>query len=122
MILLLHHHKVCSILSAIASLMTCSADCGHQWAPAQCKSLLALQVSTDWVGLIDEWATRFFHELDYKREAQNSITFAQQMLDLEGIMVSEVFPQLSTRNVLTTGWVKGMPLAFLSESQACDLC
>lgn len=60
------------------------------------------------MGLIDEWALRFFHELDYKREAQNSILFAEQMSGLQGITVSEVFPQLSTRNVLTTAWVKGM--------------
>ena len=77
------------------------------------------QVSTDWVGLIDEWALRFFHELDYKREAQNSSVFAQQMAHLEGISVCEVFPELSTRVVLTTAWVQGPPSLPLAAKQRC---
>lgn len=64
-------------------------------------------MSTDWVALIDEWALRFFHELDYRREARNSVIFAEQMAHLEGITVCEVFPKLSTRDVLTTAWVQG---------------
>ena len=41
--------------------------------------LFYLQVTTDWVGLIDEWAGRFFAELDYEAEARNAATFKQQM-------------------------------------------
>ena len=37
--------------------------------------LWCAQVSTDWVGLIDEWARRFFHELDYDREARSAMQF-----------------------------------------------
>ena len=62
-----------------------------------------LQVRTNWVGLIDEWATRFFHELDYEREAQNGMAFKEQMAGLEGI----VYQQLSDKRVLTTVWVNG---------------
>ena len=71
------------------------------------KPALWAQVSTDWVGLIDEWALRFFDELDYRREAQNSELFSRQMSHLEGISVSQVFPRLSSRDVLTTAWVQG---------------
>ncbi|KAK9801392.1 hypothetical protein WJX73_005895 [Symbiochloris irregularis] len=76
------------------------------------------QVSTDWVGLIDEWALRFFQELDYRREAVNSEIFAAQMEHLEGITVSRPFPRLTTRDVLTTAWVQGEKL---SESDAGDV-
>ena len=65
------------------------------------------QVSTDWVGLIDEWALRFFAELDYESEAANAATFKAQMAQLPGITVAEVLPGLSTREVLATEWVQG---------------
>ena len=60
------------------------------------------------MGLIDEWATRFFHELDYEREAQNGMTFKEQMADLDGIVVADVYQDLSNKEVLTTVWMQGM--------------
>ena len=63
------------------------------------------------MGLIDEWATRFFHELDYEREAQNGMTFKEQMAGLEGIVVADVYQDLSNKEVLTTVWMEGMPSA-----------
>jgi predicted unusual protein kinase regulating ubiquinone biosynthesis (AarF/ABC1/UbiB family) len=68
---------------------------------------LCMQVSTDWVGLIDEWAQRFFHELDYDREARNAIQFKQQMEHLGGITVAPVYSELTSSEVLTTAWVQG---------------
>lgn len=65
------------------------------------------QVRTNWVGLIDEWAARFFHELDYEREADNGMTFKQQMEGLDGIVVADVYQQLTNKRVLTTAWVDG---------------
>ena len=66
-----------------------------------------LQIRTNWVGLIDEWATRFFHELDYEREAQNGMTFKEQMAGLDGIVVADVYQHLSNKEVLTTVWIQG---------------
>lgn len=37
------------------------------------------QITTDVVALLDEWAARFFEELDYVKEGQNAIRFAKQM-------------------------------------------
>ena len=71
---------------------------------------LLLQVRTNWVGLIDEWAGRFFHELDYEREAENGMTFKQQMVGLEGIVIADVYQQLTNKMVLTTAWVEGTTL------------
>ena len=36
-------------------------------------------IQTDVVGLLDEWAERFFEELDYVKEGQNAAQFAEQM-------------------------------------------
>ena len=37
------------------------------------------QIKTDFVALLDEWAERFFEELDYVKEGQNATKFAKQM-------------------------------------------
>ena len=37
------------------------------------------QVRTDFPALIDEWASRFFEELDYIKEGNNGIRFAEFM-------------------------------------------
>lgn len=75
-------------------------------------------MTTDWAGLIDNWAVRFFHEMDYEREARNAEVFREQMKELEGIMVPAYFTQLSSVNVLTSEWVEGEKL---SESRASDV-
>ena len=72
------------------------------WAPSHCS-----QISTDWVGLIDEWAQRFFHELDYEREARSAAQFKEQMAGLGGITVAPVYSELTSGEVLTTAWVQG---------------
>ncbi len=42
------------------------------------------QVKTDWAALIDNWAVRFLHEMDYSREARNAALFREQMVQLQG--------------------------------------
>ena len=79
----------------------------------------AVQVTTDWVGLIDEWAARFFDELDYRTEAQNALKFARQMEGLDGITVSVPRVQLTNRTVLTTDWVQGAPVLTAVPREAC---
>lgn len=41
--------------------------------------LLIFQISVDVVGLVDEWAARFFEELDYINEGENGTIFAEMM-------------------------------------------
>lgn len=36
-------------------------------------------IPTDFVALLDEWAARFFEELDYVHEGNNATRFAAQM-------------------------------------------
>lgn len=72
-----------------------------------------IQVTTDWVGLIDEWAYRFFAEMDYEAEAANAVQFKQEMARLDGIVVPDVFSDLTSHFVLTTAWVEGANLSSL---------
>jgi aarF domain-containing kinase len=47
------------------------------------------QIATDVVGLIDEWAARFFEELDYINEGENGTRFAEMMrVDLPQVSYS----------------------------------
>ncbi|KAL0055837.1 hypothetical protein WJX82_004897 [Trebouxia sp. C0006] len=80
------------------------------------------QIRTNWVGLIDEWATRFFHELDYEREAQNGMTFKEQMAGLDGIVVADVYQHLSNKEVLTTVWMQGEKLSESTAGDVRELC
>eukprot|EP00879_Flechtneria_rotunda_P004319 GHRR01004569.1.p1 GENE.GHRR01004569.1~~GHRR01004569.1.p1 ORF type:complete len:718 (+),score=274.25 GHRR01004569.1:178-2331(+) len=78
------------------------------------------EVRIDWAALIDSWAVRFLHEMDYTREAANAKLFRQQMADagVIGIVTADVLDDLSNDVVLTTTWVDGEKL---SESRASDV-
>ncbi|KAJ7299863.1 hypothetical protein O6H91_Y130400 [Diphasiastrum complanatum] len=77
------------------------------------------QIATDVVGLVDEWATRFFEELDYVNEGENGTLFAEMLrLDLPQVVVPKTYSKYTTRRVLTTGWVEGEKL---SQSTANDV-
>lgn len=46
---------------------------------AEIMPYLLFQISIDVVGLVDEWAARFFEELDYVNEGENGTRFAEMM-------------------------------------------
>ncbi|KAL6749542.1 ABC1 family-domain-containing protein [Haematococcus lacustris] len=73
----------------------------------------------DIVALLDEWASRFFEELDYVKEGQNATRFAAQMAaDLPQVVVPATFTHLTSRRVLTSEWLEGEKL---SQSKANDV-
>lgn len=77
------------------------------------------QIATDVVGLVDEWASRFFEELDYVNEGENGTKFAQLIQeDLPQVVVPKTYPKYTSRRVLTTGWIDGEKL---SQSTADDV-
>lgn len=75
-------------------------------------------VRSNLVALLDNWASRFFDELDYVREGENAIQFSKNMESLPNIVVPAVYMQYTSRKVLTTRWVEGEKL---SESKSGDL-
>ena len=73
----------------------------------------------DIVALLDEWAARFFEELDYVREGNNATRFANYIReDLPQVVVPKTYEEYTSRRVLTTEWLEGEKL---SQSQADDV-
>ena len=55
------------------------------------------------MGLLDEWAARFFEELDYVREGNNGIIFAKQMeKDLPQVLKRVINDSLSPYKCIIT--------------------
>lgn len=80
------------------------------------------QISLDVVGLVDEWAARFFEELDYVNEGENGTLFAEMMReDLPQVVVPKTYHKYTSRKVLTTGWVEGEKLSQSTESDVGEL-
>uniref|UniRef100_A0A5B7BC63 Protein kinase domain-containing protein n=1 Tax=Davidia involucrata TaxID=16924 RepID=A0A5B7BC63_DAVIN len=80
------------------------------------------QISIDIVGLVDEWAARFFEELDYVTEGENGTLFAEMMKkDLPQVVVPETYHKYTSRKVLTTRWIDGEKLSQSTESDVGEL-
>ncbi|CAA7014172.1 unnamed protein product [Microthlaspi erraticum] len=80
------------------------------------------QVSVDVVGLVDEWAARFFEELDYVNEGENGTYFAEMMKkDLPQVIVPKTYQKYTSRKVLTTQWIDGEKLSQSMESDVGEL-
>ncbi|CAM8893387.1 unnamed protein product [Rhodiola kirilowii] len=83
---------------------------------------LTFQVSIDVVGLVDEWAARFFEELDYINEGENGTHFAEMMKkDLPQVVVPKTYTKYTSRKVLTTSWIEGEKLSQSKESDVGEL-
>ncbi|XP_051133258.1 uncharacterized protein LOC127252912 [Andrographis paniculata] len=80
------------------------------------------QISVDVVGLVDEWAARFFEELDYVNEGENGTLFAEMMKkDLPQVVVPKTYNKYTARKVLTTQWIEGEKLSQSTESDVGEL-
>ena len=76
-------------------------------------------ITTDVVGLLDEWAARFFEELDYNLEGSNQTKFAESIKkDLPQVVVPRTYAQYTRRKVITSEWLEGEKL---SQSTADDV-
>ncbi|CAL9164194.1 uncharacterized protein LOC135658925 [Musa acuminata AAA Group] len=80
------------------------------------------QISIDIVGLVDEWAARFFEELDYINEGENGTRFAEMMRkDLPQVVIPKTYHKYTSRKVLTTQWIDGEKLSQSTESDVGEL-
>jgi len=76
----------------------------------------------DVVALLDEWAARFFDELDYRKEGDNGERFAAYMRkELPQVVVPSTFKELTSRKVLTAEWIEGEKLANSDAEDVGDL-
>ena len=74
--------------------------------------------NTDFVALLDEFAPRFYGELDYVNECANGLKFEKIMENITQVIVPKCFPSLTTRRVHVAAWVDGEKL---SQSAAGDV-
>ncbi|GLI67906.1 hypothetical protein VaNZ11_012232 [Volvox africanus] len=79
-------------------------------------------MSDQWAVVLDDWATRFFEEMDYQLEAYNTMAFKKQMASLQGITVATVYPELTSRKVIVTEWVEGEKLNHSKSEDVRALC
>jgi len=79
-------------------------------------------MSDQWAEVMDDWAARFFMEMDYMAEAHNTMTFKKNMESLEGVTVATVYPELTSREVIVTEWIEGERLAETSAEDVHALC
>jgi len=88
-----------------------------------CKMLGSLPfMHGDWAAVLDDWALRFFQEMDYQLEAYNTMTFKRHMASLEGVVVPDIWPEFSSRYLLTTSWITGEKLSESSTDDVLALC
>lgn len=78
-------------------------------------------VTTDVVAILDNWADRFFDELDYRKEAANTIRFSTDMQQLDGVVVPKVFEEYCAWDILVTQWIDGESLATSEASDVREL-
>ena len=68
----------------------------------------------------EEIAARLREELDYEREARHQKLYALMLKDQPRVAVPRVAPELSTRRLLTMGWLGGEPLMAARERPVAE--
>jgi aarF domain-containing kinase len=82
------------------------------------RNFPALAERLDAVALLDEFAYRFFQELDYVAECANGIKIKEQMKVLPMVVIPGNFPEYTSRKVHVAEWIVGEKL---STSNADDV-
>ncbi|KAG7348012.1 protein kinase [Nitzschia inconspicua] len=72
----------------------------------------------DAVELLDEFAFRFYQELDYNLECQNGLRIAEDMKVLPMVKIPKNYPEYTSRRVHVAEWIEGEKL---SQSKADDV-
>ena len=82
------------------------------------RNIPALVQRVDPVALLDEFAYRFYQELDYNLECLNGIRIANDMKVLPMVVIPKNYPKYTTRRVHVAEWIEGEKL---SQSTADDV-
>jgi len=82
------------------------------------RNIPALVERLDAVELLDEFAFRFYQELDYNLECENGIKIAEDMRVLPMVVIPENYPEYTSRRVHVAEWIDGEKL---SQSSADDV-
>jgi predicted unusual protein kinase regulating ubiquinone biosynthesis (AarF/ABC1/UbiB family) len=66
--------------------------------------------------IFKEIGERVREELDYEREAKHAALYAGTLADVDNVRVPEVYPDLSTKRLLSLGWLEGEKILQFTEA------
>ena len=69
--------------------------------------------------IIDEFGKALFDEIDYEKEGENALKFANLFKDNPNVFIPKLEKQFSSRRIITTSWIDGVKLrdrALLEEN------
>ncbi len=75
----------------------------------------------EWVSIVDEFGAKLFEELDYVHEAQMAQRFRADVEHIPGVYVPRIYPELSSRHVLTTEFIHGIKVSNKEQLQAAGI-
>jgi aarF domain-containing kinase len=82
------------------------------------RKIPALVQRVDPVALLDEFAYRFYQELDYNLECANGLRIEKEMSVLPMVVIPTNYPEYTARRVHVAEWIDGEKL---SQSTADDV-
>jgi predicted unusual protein kinase regulating ubiquinone biosynthesis (AarF/ABC1/UbiB family) len=85
---------------------------------AMLTTRLVSRVRSDLVGIMDEFGSRIFEEMDYTQEGRNAERFAALYGHIDDIYVPKIYWPYTQRRVLTMEWISGTKLTQLAEISA----
>lgn len=75
------------------------------------RNFPALAERVDPAALLDEFAYRFYQELDYNLECENGLRIAKDMEVLPMVVIPRNYPQYTSRRVHVAEWIDGEKLS-----------
>ena len=66
--------------------------------------------------IFKEIGERVREELDYEREAKHAALYASTLADVDDVRVPEVYPDLSTKRLLSLSWLEGEKILQFTEA------
>ena len=72
--------------------------------------LLPLNIGVGIGEIIDEFGKALFDEIDYQKEAENALKFANLFKENPNIFIPKLEKQFSSKRVITTSWIDGVKL------------
>jgi len=75
----------------------------------------------DLEGMIEQFSDSVLSELDLLGEAYNALRLSENMAGLEGVHIARMYPELSTSQVLTMEFIRGVKISDITAIEAAGL-
>lgn len=79
------------------------------------------RIRSDLVGILDEFASRLYEEMDYTQEGLNAEKFAQLYGHIPDIYIPKIYWNFTGRRVLTMEWITGIKLTDVQKMAQAGL-